>query len=56
MLADSEIPVRVTDPGEVEIILEPKRQTQIGPVNQFVENYAIINPLDPHFASLAFVK
>ena len=56
MLADSEIPIRVTDPRDVEIILKPKRQIQIGPVNQFVENYAIIDSLDPYFTPVAFVK
>ena len=56
MLADPEIPIRMTDPGNVEIILKPKRQVQIGPPNQLVEDDSIINPLDPHFASVAVVK
>ena len=56
MFADPEIPVRMADPCDIEIILKPKRQVQIGPANEFVENYPIINPLDPHFASIAIIK
>src|SRR5438034_9869086 len=56
MLADAEIPVRVTDPPAVEILLKPKWQIQIGPVIQLIEDYAIINPLDPHFASVAVIE
>src|SRR5947208_13841654 len=56
MLANAEIPVRVTDPRDVEIVLKPKWQIQIGPVIQLIEDYSIINPLDPHFASVAVIE
>ncbi len=46
----------MTDPCDIEIILKPKRQIQIRPPNQFVEYYPIINPLDPHFTSIAIIK
>ena len=56
MLADPKIPIRVADPCDIEIVLKPKRQIQIGSANQFVEDYPIINPLDPHFAPIAVIK
>ena len=47
MLADPEIPIRMADPGDIEIILKPERRSQIGPANQLIENHAVINSLDP---------
>ena len=49
MLADPEIPIRMADPRDIKFILKLKRQIQIGPANQLIENYSIINALDPHF-------
>src|SRR5438876_11202930 len=46
MFADPEIPVGMADPRDIEIILKSKWQIQIGPANQFIENYPIINSLD----------
>ena len=56
MFTDPEIPVGMTDPFHIEIVLEAKRQIQIGPANQLVENDAIVNPLDPDFVPVAIVK
>ena len=56
MLADPEIPVRVTDPGDIEIILKTKLQIQIAPLTQLIENDAIINSFDSHVAPVTFVE
>src|SRR6266487_5666246 len=56
MLADPKIPIGMTDPCDIQIILKPKRQIQIGSTNQFVKDYAIIDSLDPHFAPIAVIE
>ena len=56
MFADPKIPVRVTDPFHIEIILKLKWQIQLGLADEFVEYYSIINPLDLYFASIAIIK
>ena len=49
MLADPKIPIRMADPRDIKFVLKLKRQIQIGTANQLIENYPIINALDPHF-------
>ena len=56
MFADPEIPVRVPGPNDVDLILEVKTWRDIGPPEQLVENDAVIDALDPHFAPLPIVK
>ena len=56
MFADPEIPVRVADPGHVEFILEVETRHHIRPAEQLVEDDAIVDPLDPHFATVALVE
>ena len=56
MLADSEIPVRVTDPRHLEIILKTKLQIQIVPLTQLIKDDAIINSFDPHVVPLMIVE
>jgi hypothetical protein len=56
MFADPEVPIGMANPFHIEIILKSKRQIQIGPADQFVEDDSVVNPLDPHFASVAIVK
>ena len=56
MFTDPKIPVRMADPRDIEIILKPKRQIQIRPANQFIENYAVINPMDRDLSAIPLVK
>src|ERR1043166_10170265 len=56
MFADPEIPVRMADPLDVEVFLETKWKIEIGPANQFIEDDAVINPLDAHLAPVQLVK
>src|SRR6266487_4700979 len=56
MFADPEIPIRMTDPVQVEIVLKAKGKSEIGPANQFIEYDAIINPIDPHLASITIIN
>ena len=56
MLADAEIPIGMADPLDIEIVLEAKRQIEIGPADQLVEDDPVINPLDAHLAAVAFVE
>ena len=56
MFADSEIPIRMTNPRDIEIILKLKWKSEILTPQQLVEDDAVVNPLDPYFASAALIK
>src|ERR1043166_3600790 len=56
MFADPEIPVRMTDPFHVEIVLEPKLQIEIVSSQQLVEDSSVIDPLDSLLAAIEIVK
>jgi hypothetical protein len=56
MLANPEIPVRMTNPSDVEVILKPKLQIQIGPLTQLIENDPIVNSFDTNFAPVVSVE
>ena len=46
----------MTDPPHIEIIVKTEPDTQLWSSQQFVENNAVINPLDPHFAPGTLIK
>src|SRR5689334_18137285 len=56
MLADPEIPIRMTDPRDIEIVLEAESQLQIGPSHKLVEDDPVIDPVDPNFPTITLVE
>ena len=56
MFADTEIPVGMTDPFHIEIVLKPKLKIEIVSSQEFIEDNAIVNALDPHFALVVIIK
>ena len=56
MFADPEIPVRMADPGDVEVVAKIETGPQLRPAQQLVEDDAVINPLDPDLAPFVFVE
>src|SRR5689334_2635755 len=56
MFADSKIPIRVTNPGQVEVILKPEGKIEVSPALQLVEDHAVIDPLDRRLGSVVIVK
>src|SRR5204863_1823756 len=56
MFADAVIPIRMRDPRDVEFILETKRQFDVRPTRELVENDAVVNPLNTRLRSIAIIK
>ena len=56
MLAHPEIPVRVPRPDNIEFVLKVESRRHIGPAQQLIEDDAVVDALDSHFASVALVK
>src|ERR1043166_10329767 len=50
VFADPEIPVWVSDPFHVQLFLKSKWRIQVRPPDEFIENDAIVNALDPHLS------
>src|SRR5947208_3500791 len=55
-LTHPEIPVRMTDPNNVEIILKTEEQLQVRPSNKFIKDDPIVNPFDTNLSSIAIVN
>ena len=58
MLADAEVPVRVPGPFHVDLVLQTVGEfaVEIGTAQEFVENEAVVNPLDRHLAPVARIE
>ena len=54
MLADAEIPVRVPGPFDFATSsLQTERGSQVIPAQQFIENEAVVDAFNAHFATIA---
>ena len=56
MFADAEIPVRMSDPHNIDIILKTEGQLQVRPPNKFIKDDPIINPFDANLSPIAIVN
>src|SRR6476660_3251521 len=56
MLADPEIPVRMSDPFRIDLVLEAEAEAEVRATQQFIENDAVVDALDPHLASVTFIE
>ncbi len=56
MFADPEIPVRMADPFDVEVVPEIEARFQLRAAQEFVENDPVIDAIDPNLAPVALIE